>query len=528
MELKASFVAYVPLDRTAQLPGVEGAQGALNGREVRPVATEPASARLGKRTETTGIKERLRNVLCVIARPFNDMAGRVRSVFPQAPDSRPARPAGPTGACASLSVEQLKAQMRAQALMCSFAPMAAAKQLQEITGHTLERGQLAMATGDGLLRRVATGLNGVVTAYQGRESDPPIHRDQSALVERAQALLERKVGGLAFGQWATTGEEGEQLAALPASLRGQPGVQVQLDAAVQCLEDAAAGMRQIAKDVLQLKQDVEAFHARPASLTVNRQQAPVTSKAGKAAEFSALFDKLGQSLPDGRNASRITIPRADMSFMLRSMREGFISSEGLRDQIRTKADLELVRSLYDARELQVASLDDALLEVAGSQGDQGRLLGNFSSALAHFVRTVAGQTNADPLAMAPVLPSSTPTDLRGALALQVREPMQRLDAESARRILQQLEGPLGTGVRVVLKVMVDETNALAQRDHKPVSAVYSRVDSLVSAMIRILRDQLSLPVRSASPTLVAGPRQLLTPQEWVALTRVMESVRPKP
>lgn len=505
MQIKPTFISYV--DPSSQSFRASDGDAVSGSRQVSWAATDPASARLARRNEPSRASKALKDFGCWLARPFNALSRGLGKAVQPTPHAGAMQGAGAIPPL--LSCEQIRQNNPQLFIEEGLRGASQAKALLNISAAELERGHAELAIGNGALRRVVSGLKAL-------DICPP------DLARRAAELGARDVGGLGFSQWATTDREASRLARLPEP----PHSESAAVAAQAHLEQAAAGIRELAADVLLLVRDVEAYLAGspPAFAASTGKVSPAESS--KEREFSALFDRLEQSPQVQHDASTINLGHSQIALVLKAMREGSISPDRLAQQISTGAELELMRSLYSIRALKAPGLEAALSELGAQKGTGETALGNFSVALTQFVRA-AGREWAAGFVPAPTerlgLNSPNPPEvLRSRMIGQVREQLQALDRGTAQRILEQLQGPLGKGVQVVLKAVLQQARTLTQGAGVPPSLSYLRADALVASMIGILRERLeeSSP-RRLPPSLENAPLPILAPQELVALARVM-------
>lgn len=490
MELKPSFTSYIqPNAFSPVLPESANTPSVLGHRTVSPVATERADSSLGKRFEPSRPKPLLKQFGCWLVRPFNAMAKGLDGVFTKA--SQAPRPSSAAASVAGKlpvyeSVEQLIADNTSIVIESGLTGAGKAVKLLGITGDDLLCAHDSLVMSNGALRCVSTGLTSLVKGC------PP------ELAARAQALLERDIEGLRYSQWATTGSKASELIGA-AKLRDKSGPGA-VDPAMKLLERAAVGIRQLAAEVLDLV-------------------AAVRGASGADCSFSTLFEELERSPRIEHKSSTIKLDHWQVALVLQAIVKEVISVNNLRDQITTGAELELLRSLYGARELKPQSLDAVLPELATGTGDQRAALGNLSIALMQFVRTVEQLDHQENSATQPYAPSPA----RRETTAQMHNYLQRLEPRAAQHLLGQLQGPLGKGVLAIFRILAEEAKALDKQPGQPLSRSYLRAGGQVNTMITLLQKRLlgtsAVPVLRTADDI--GLLPILAPQERVAMARVM-------
>ena len=490
MELKPTFISYIQSNAFSPvLPESANTPSVLGHRTVSPVATERADSSLGKRFEPSRPKPLLKQFGCWLVRPFNAMAKGLDGVFTKA--SQAPRPSSAATSAAGkspvyLTADQLIADNKPIVIAAGLAGAGEAEKLRVVTADDLLCRHSSLAEKNGAMRRVSTGLTALVNAC------PPEFKAW------AQALLGLYIEGLPYSQWATTGDKASELIGA-AKLRDKSGPGA-VDPAMKLLGRAAEGIRELGVDVLDLV-------------------AAVREASGADCSFSTLFGVLGRSPRIEHKSSTIKLDHWQVALVLQAMVKEVISVNKVREQITTGAELELLRSLYGARELKPQSLEAVLPELATGTGDQRAALGNLSIALMQFVRTVEQREHQENSATQPYAPSP----VRRETTAQMRSYLQRLEPRAAQHLLGQLQGPLGKGVLAIFRTLAEEAKALDKQPGQPLSRSYLRAGGQVNTMITLLQKRLlgtsAVPVLRAADDIVSLP--ILAPQERVAMARVM-------
>lgn len=505
LQVKTTFISYV--EPTSQSFSASGGDGVRGTHRAMQVATDPTGASLARRHEPSQARKALKDFGCLLVRPFNPLSRWLGNVFTKPAAAPPVVRAGAEAANFAMWREQIKQNNAALFIDTALPGLRQAEALLNLSGPQLEREHTALATGNGALRRVATGLNSLSV---GPES----------FSRQASELLARRVGGVAFSQWATTGQHAPRLLQRLDQLRSESASGQLLDAAIAQMDQAAADIRELAGDVQALVRDLERYQAPPAATVVEGPSASPTDKTDKEREFEAMFEKLGKSVWVLHSSSTISLGHSQIALILRAMRDGSISTHELSSQINTGAGLKLMQSLYNARDVQTPSLEASLLALAAGTGNSETTLGNISVALVRFVRAALTRWNEANSSV--VAAANAPGQRFNAMALQLREQFQRLDKPAAQRVLNQLQGELGNGLRAILGAVDEGRRKQVQAEGAASAHESLPVNGLVSVMIAMLREQLTLPVRSSRGSLENPPLSLLVPRELVALARVME------
>lgn len=492
------------------------------------VKVEPIIRMIAKRLEAE--LEQAGNVLkdlaCRLVQPLNDLSKWLDSVLGKgasAPGKESPTPFAPH-ANAAMSADQFKIILDKAILESARDGLSEAnvEVLLSISRNTLESKHAELATGNGALRRVITALSGLATKYSGTDINARAKKILDHIVGATKDKEGLPKGGLAFSQWGTTGMLATALVRRPDQLRGKVGAEQELAEANACLEQAAVDIRQLAPDISQLARDVlkllsdpestnKTVGASPADKTAETQSAPLGDITGEESEYEALFESLKKSFSVEQDSSAITITHLDLALMLRAMREGSISSNELGKRVNTGADLKLLKSLYQARDIEAPSLEMSLRELAtGTQGSD-TALGNISVALMRLFREAETRWKLASKAMPAVnvLRARFSTNLE----LQLRKQLQGLDSTITEQVLKQLQNE---SLGKCLSSVFGEVDKLRRAP-----LLGERTMPMVSLMIATLREQLKLSTRVQGET-QSQSWSLLAPAELVALARVMQ------
>ncbi|MDD2052279.1 hypothetical protein NPS46_06935 [Pseudomonas putida] len=480
------------------------------------VKVEPIIRMIAKRLEEE--LEQAGNVLkdlaCRLVQPLNDLSKWFYSVLGKgasAPGKESPTPFAPH-ANAAMSADQYKIIVDKAILESARDGLCKAnvEVLLSISRNTLESKHAVLATGNGALRRVVTALSALSTKY----SDTDINARAGKILNHIMGTTKDKKG-LAFSQWGTTGSIATTLVQLPDQLRGKAGADQELAEADACLEQAAADIRQLAPDISQLALDVLKLLGDPESTnkTAETQSAPLGDITGEESEHEALFESLKKSLSVEQDSSAITIKHLDLALMLRAMREGSISPNELGERVKTGADLKVLQSLYQARDIEAPSLEKSLSELAtGTQGSD-TALGNISVALMRLFRETETRWKLASKAMPAVAEDVLRARFNTHLELQLRNQLQGLDSTITEQVLKQLQNE---SLGKCLSSVFGEVDKLRRA-----SLLGERTMPMVSLMIATLREQLKLSTRAQGET-QSQSWSLLAPEELVALARVMQ------
>lgn len=507
------------------------------------VKVEPIIRMIAKRLEEE--LEQAGNVLkdlaCRLVQPLNDLSKWFYSVLGKgasAPGKEPPTSFAPH-ANAAMSDEQFKIILDKAILESARDGLCKANNvdglckatnvevLMSISRETLESQHAKLATGDGALRSVVTALWALSTKYSGTDINA-----------RAKKILDHIVGatkdkkGLAFSQWGTTGMDATARVQLPDQLRRKAGAGQELAEADACLKQAAADIRNLASDISQLALDVlellgdpestnKTVSASPTDKTVESPSVSPANKTDKEREFEALFEMLGKSVWVEHDSSRINLRHLDLAMILKGMREDSVSSPNkLSNQIGTGAELKLVQSLYNARDIKAPSLEMSLRELASGKHSRDMTLGNISVALMRFFREAETRWKLASKARPAVAVNTLQAHFNTTLELQLRKQLQGLDSTITKQVLEQLQNEsLSKGLSAVLGA-VDEWRRAPLLGARAVPAPDNlQVNGMVSLMIATLREQLKLPPAQGVPQ--SHESSLLAPEELVALARVM-------
>ncbi len=493
------------------------------------VKVEPIIRMIAKRLEAE--LEQAGNVLkdlaCRLVQPLNDLSKWFYSLLGKgasAPGKESPTPFAPH-ANAAMSADQFKTILDKAILESARDGLSEAnvEVLLSISRNTLESKHAELATSNGVLRRVITALSGLSTKYSGSDISA---RAKKILDHIVGATKDKEVlpkGGLAFSQWGTTGMLATALVQRPDQLRGKAGAEQELVETNACLEQAAADIRQLALDISQLALDVlkllsdpestnKTVSASPADKTAETQSAPLGDITGEESEHEALFESLKKSISVEQDSSAITIKHLDLALMLRAMREGSISPNELGKRVNTGADLKLLQSLYQARDIEAPSLEMSLTELAtGTQGSD-TALGNISVALMRLFREAETRWKLASKAMPAVAVNVLRVRFNTNLELQLRKQLQGLESMITEQVLKQLQNE---SLGKCLSSVFGEVDKLRRAP-----ALGERTMPMVSLMIATLREQLKLSTRAQGET-QSQSWSLLAPEELVALARVM-------
>lgn len=301
-----SFVSYIAANGLRADAPVSPGQGFVQGRAVSQVPTDSAAGRLAERSEPSRIASRLSQLIPSFA-PSLEWIKRFLGLDTLAkPETFEPR----SVARRELPEEIVKA-CREQAMISSVPALSCAEKLKALSGAQLKSLYINLSLGrSGEVRRVTTSLENL------RQFGP------EGLDVRAGELLERKVGGLAFSQWGTTGSQG------PESFLN--------DALEQPLQAAAREFSQVVTEILQLRDDIESLQAEPKKsagpVKLGEQLLKGSGEIlSEILERLAELDRVNNVVPQKVGGSRAVSPRMrllDNMFTDMASRAGTLLSAG--------------------------------------------------------------------------------------------------------------------------------------------------------------------------------------------------------
>lgn len=483
--------------------------GQLKGKDVSTTSPETNALRLAARSEnqTSGtLKNKILTGLSEFGKSIEHLFKRLfTSQDPKAPAPATQAPLQD----APLSKEQIAKEFLSVGVAKGFSQLST---LTELSGETLKARHTELASGNGALRTVATGLRAV------QQFGSPEHQ------EKATAIFNQDISGIPFQQWATTGSSASDLVNQASS---------------DALQTASDAFRHLAGEISQLAQDVNQYLSpepspNDAKLTTAQTEQFETSQAK---QNSAASSRATSPQDPGRKTtlnavsllSRAVAPSQQVhlsSDSLNHLQEAISNNDITFSQIKNSAvsfgDLQILRELA----LSVNPRNTEL-ETAGNLGASINELtsirpniGNILASVKEFIED-SNQSWSQ-------LNENNPEQLMDAVARStfnkqlISEQLNQMPASSKQQAYEQLSGGFGERMRGIIDFAVEKVTLSDYTQDDPVmistAVKYSTViDGLIESLNQNLSHNTEQPI--TKPAYISDISQL-SPLEKAALNQV--------
>lgn len=479
----------------------------LNGKSVSSASIDKDATRLACRTEpqqTGGLKNKLLTGL-------SHLSEKVQSFFKNllSGENKTEKTQSAATPQTPLSQEQVAKEYLKLGVEKGFTQL---DTLAQISGSELKERHTELATGNGALRTVATGLRSI------QQFGSAEHQMKASLI------FDSDVTGIPFQQWATTGSTASEL--------------VQQSSA-DSLQNTAQALNDVAKSIAELTEEVRNFlspnvdNSTASSLTnidtKERKAENIEQEAGKGGGRSAKDSGRKTALDAISLLSTSVAPSKQVylsSDTINNLQDAISSNEVNYHQLTNNTvsfgDLQTIRELAltitppNSQLNEAGNLGSGINELSTSHPNIGNILTS--------IQTFIGESNQ----AWSELNASNPEQLLDAVARStfnkqlISEQLSKMPVHAMQQAYEQLDGKFGERMRGIIDFAVEKVTLSDYTQDNPVmistAVKYSTViEGLMESLKLHLNQHLDHPI--AQPTYISDSSQL-SPLEQAALSRV--------
>lgn len=448
--------------------------GDLKGKSVSSAAVDSDAFRLATRSEvqqTGGLKNRLLSSL-------SHLGEKIENFFKHLLPGKTQRTAAPQ---APLSQEQVAKEYLQLAVDKGFSQVDI---LAQVSGSELKEQHSALATGNGALRTVATGLRSI------QQFGSTEHQAKASLI------FSQDVAGIPFQQWATTGATASEF--------------VQ-QASAEKLQLAAQSLNHMAQSIADLVEDVH--H----SLKPNIPSPHQTEMGRKTALDAISF--LAQSVAPSK---QVHISNDALDELQKDITSNKVNFYQLQNSVVTLGDLQILRELALSTNPQSSTLN-----AAGNLGASINELTNTRPNLGNILTSVQTFIEESNQAWSK-LNADKPEQLIDAVARStfnkqlISAQLAQMPDSAKKQAYEQLDGQFGERMRGIIDFAVEKVTLSDYTQDDPVMiSTVVKYGTVIEGLVDSLKLNLNtdLDKRIPQPAYISESSQL-SPFEQAALSRV--------